>query len=30
MNRSPQYDQQAEPQQCKSEVEGMYLPKPGN
>lgn len=27
---SPHYDQQEESEQCKSEVEGMYLLKPGN
>ena len=29
MQNSPQSHQQAEPEQCKSEVEEMYLPKPG-
>ena len=32
MHKSPQYNQQAEPEpeQCKSEVEEMHLPKPRN
>ena len=30
MNKIPSYNWQAEPQQCKSEVEEMYLPKPGH
>ena len=30
MNKSPQYNQQTEPKQCKSEVEEMCAPKPGN
>ena len=31
MNKSPQYDQQTEPKQCKSEVEEICTcPKPGN
>ena len=30
MNRGPHYNQQAETKQCKSEVEEMYSPKPGN
>ena len=25
--KSPQYNQQAEPEQCKSEVKEMYLPE---
>ena len=32
MNKSPQYNQQTEPKQCKSDVEKislMHLPKPG-
>ena len=29
-NKSPQYHQQAEPEQCKSKVEKMYLSKFGN
>ena len=28
MNKSPQYNQQTEPNHCKSEG-NMYLPKPG-
>ena len=28
-NKSPQYNQQEEPEQCKSEVEDIYLQKPG-
>ena len=30
MNKSPQYNQQSEPDQCKSEAEEMYSPKPRN
>ena len=30
INKSPQHNQQAEPEQWNSEVEVMYLPKPGN
>ena len=34
MNKSPQYNQQAEPEKRRSELEGvwvcMYLSKPGN
>ena len=32
MNKSSQYNQQAVPEQCKSEVEDtyLYLSKPGN
>ena len=30
MNKSPQYNQQVKSEQCKSEVEEIYLPKPGN
>ena len=30
MNKSPQYNQQSEPEQCKSEIEEMHLLKPGN
>ena len=30
MNKSPQYNQQGEQEQCKSEVEEIYLPKPKN
>ena len=30
MSDSLQYNQQEEPEQCKSEVEEMYLPKSGN
>ena len=31
MNKIPQYNQQIEPKQCKSEIEEIciYLPKPG-
>ena len=32
MNKSPQYNQQTDPKQCKSEIEEnciMNLPKPG-
>ena len=28
MNKSPQYNQQSELDQCKSEAEEMYSPKP--
>ena len=30
MKKTRQYNQQEEPEQCKSELEGMYLSKPGN
>ena len=30
MNKSPQYNQQSEPDQCKTEAEEMYSPKPRN
>ena len=30
MKKSPRYNQQAEPEQCKSKVEVIYLAKPGN
>ena len=30
MNKSPQYNQHAELEQCKSEVDEICLPKPGN
>ena len=30
MSKSPQYNQQAKPEQCSPEVEGVNLPKPGN
>ena len=30
MNKSPQYNQQAEPEQCKSDVGEMFLTKFGN
>ena len=30
MKKNPQYNQQAEPKQCKSEVEEICTPEPGN
>ena len=30
MKKTCQYNHQEEPEQCKSELEGMYLSKPGN
>ena len=30
MKKSPQYNQEAEPEQFKSEIEEIHLSKPGN